>query len=166
MQEVEGDLVPEGHLTVAHHFSGGKTRPPLSVQSRTAEIPLQIWPQSSLRDLGDNGSPLVPPLKRWATINRPWRDYAAWPFLWKRREPVEPQSALWCLGRTKHTSPPYPASQRVAPRGAEPQRTERHSLSAPLRLCVRFSSLAFSELRRRESERKETPRTAFRSSVP
>ena len=34
LQEIRSVHVPEGHLTVAHHFSGGKTRPFFPIQSR------------------------------------------------------------------------------------------------------------------------------------
>jgi len=34
LQEVHGVHVPEGHLTVAQHFSGGKTRASFHIQSR------------------------------------------------------------------------------------------------------------------------------------
>jgi len=34
LQEVHGAHVPEGHLTVAHRFNGGKTRPLFRSQSR------------------------------------------------------------------------------------------------------------------------------------
>ena len=53
----------------------------------TAETRFRIGSQSSLQDLGDDGPPLVPPLKRWAIVSRPWRDYASWLFLWKSATP-------------------------------------------------------------------------------
>ena len=34
LHEVHGVHVPEGHPTVAHHFSGGKTRPFFHIESR------------------------------------------------------------------------------------------------------------------------------------
>ena len=76
-------------------------RPPFSISSRggTAETRLRIGPQPSLRDGGDNGSRLVPPLKRWAIVSRLWRDYAARLFLWEKRNPgllsLNPRSGVW-----------------------------------------------------------------------
>ena len=115
LHEVRGLHVPEGHLTIAQHFSGGK-RASFSIFSPggTAETGPRIGPQSSLRDLGHNGPPLAPPLKRWAIVNRPWRDYAARLSFWKTRKPAEPQSVLWSLPETMHTSPPHSANRRDA----------------------------------------------------
>ena len=54
-------------------------------------------------------------MKRWATVNRPWRDYAACLLLWKKRKPGECQSALCSLAGIEHTSPRHPANRWAAP---------------------------------------------------
>ena len=69
------------------------------VSRREAETRFRTGSQSSLRDSGDNGPRLVPPLKRWAIVSRPWRDYAAWLFLWGKRNlgllSFNPRSGVW-----------------------------------------------------------------------